>query len=99
MKVSYFIILMAVVDRPTVERSPTSISRHVGTRGNNYKQEKMTAKIDQRQRIFNNWNGLPSEVVNAPTQNTSKNRLDKKLRGSDSFRLPEPYQWDHQPSN
>ena len=52
------------------------------TRGHAYKLKKKSCKKDIRKnffsvRVISSWNGLPDQVVTAPTLNTFKNRLDK----------------------
>ena len=52
------------------------------TRGHRYKLVKSRSKLDIRknffsQRVVNVWNSLPSEVVEAESVNTFKNRYDK----------------------
>ena len=59
------------------EKRPTSTSR-----GNSLKIMKRLSKKDLRKYTFSNriadwWNGLPEEVVAAPSLNAFKNRLDK----------------------
>lgn len=51
-------------------------------RGHNFKLQKRSCKTATRKnffsyRIVNAWNSLPSHVVNAPTMNSFKSRLDK----------------------
>ena len=60
------------------------IIRDVGsiTRGNDFKLKVPNYKSSSKRRIFsyrvvNDWNSLPNEVVNAPSLNCFKNRLDK----------------------
>ena len=52
------------------------------TRGHNYKLVKSRSKLDIRknffsQRVVNEWNSLPGEVVQAESVNSFKNRYDK----------------------
>ena len=52
------------------------------TRGHNYRLVKTRSRLDVRkhffsQRVVNEWNGLPSEVVEAESVNAFKNRYDK----------------------
>jgi len=63
-----------------------------GTRGHQHRLFKTRAELDVRRnafshRIVNDWNGLPAEVVEAPTVNTFKNRLDKWL-APDKYKSP-----------
>lgn len=59
------------------------ITRETSTRGHNYKIFTKAAKRHHpkhhsfHHRIVNPWNSLPVEVVNSPTLDTFKNRLDK----------------------
>ena len=58
------------------------------TRGHNYKLKKERARLDLRKyffphRVVNLWNQLPQDVVNAPTLNSLKNRLDYLWRNAD----------------
>ena len=51
------------------------------TRGHDYKLEKPRTEKAVRQKFFsqrivNSWNGLPNYIVDSPTLNTFKNRLD-----------------------
>ena len=51
-------------------------------RGHNFKLKKLTLKTTIRQhffnnRVVNNWNSLPFDVVNATFINSFKNKLDK----------------------
>jgi hypothetical protein len=51
-------------------------------RGHSKKIEKTRYRLDVRkhlfgQRIVNKWNKLPQHVVDAPTLNTFKNRIDR----------------------
>ena len=53
------------------------------TRGNSLKIYKPQSRLNIRQnsfpiRVINDWNSLPENIVNAPTLNTFKNRLDKQ---------------------
>ena len=52
------------------------------TRGHKFKLAKQRSRLEIRrnyfsQRVVNNWNKLPDNVINASTVNTFKNRLDK----------------------
>ena len=52
------------------------------TRGHSYKLVKSRSRLDIRrnffsQRVINAWNSLPSEVVEAESVNTFKNRYDR----------------------
>ena len=58
------------------------ISTEGKTRGHTLKLVKKRSNVDLRkyffsQRVINNWNRLPQEVVDAQTINCFKNRLDK----------------------
>ena len=55
------------------------------TRGHRYKLVKSRSKLEVRknffsQRVVNEWNSLPSEVVEAESVNSFKNRYDKHRR-------------------
>eukprot|EP00916_Digyalum_oweni_P025776 GHVL01042440.1.p1 GENE.GHVL01042440.1~~GHVL01042440.1.p1 ORF type:complete len:204 (-),score=13.42 GHVL01042440.1:13-624(-) len=55
------------------------------TRGHQYKLEKRASRLDIRKnffglRVVGNWNSLPEYVVNAPSVNSFKGRLDGNLR-------------------
>lgn len=55
------------------------------TRGHKYKLEKRASRLDIRKnfyglRVVGNWNSLPENVVNAPSVNSFKGRLDRILR-------------------
>jgi hypothetical protein len=57
------------------------------TRGHSLKLKKHRCKTGLRQnfftqRVVNTWNGLPEEIVRAPTLNTLKNRLDNYYKDS-----------------
>ena len=63
-------------------RSLFTPSRSIATRGHAQRVFKQHAtQLARRntfsQRVVNDWNNLSSEVVNAPSLNTFKNRLDK----------------------
>eukprot|EP00918_Siedleckia_nematoides_P008422 GHVU01018282.1.p1 GENE.GHVU01018282.1~~GHVU01018282.1.p1 ORF type:complete len:103 (-),score=14.33 GHVU01018282.1:426-734(-) len=63
---------------PRLERAPNNR----GTRGHQQKLLKKSANTEARKnfftlRIVEDWNGLPSEVINAETTNAFKNKLDK----------------------
>ena len=63
---------------------PTTDSR---TRGHHQKVRKNRATKLARvncfsQRVANEWNSLPKEVINAPSMNTFKNRLDAYWDGT-----------------
>ena len=52
------------------------------TRGHNLKIKKKSFKLDLRKnffslRVVDQWNNLPADVINSPTLNTFKRRLDK----------------------
>ena len=52
------------------------------TRGHRFKIVKVRSRLDIRnkffsQRVVNSWNGLPTDVVEAETVNSFKNKLDK----------------------
>ena len=53
-----------------------------GTRGHSLKLKKIRSNTTMRQKFFslrvtNTWNDLPESIVNAPSVNSLKNRLDK----------------------
>ena len=62
-------------------------TRPTNTRGHNLKLFTKTSKRTHPQhhsfhhRVVNPWNSLPAEVINSPTLNTFKNRLDKHWSG------------------
>ena len=58
------------------------------TRGHNLKIKKKPFKLDLRKsffslRVVDQWNNLPADVINSPTLNTFKNRLDKFMDRSE----------------
>ena len=58
------------------------LSQHNRTRGHQYKIVKTGSNLDIRknffsQRIVNQWNQLPTEVVEAESVNVFKNKLDR----------------------
>ena len=58
------------------------LSTEERTRGNTLKLTKAYARLDVRKHFFSNriideWNSLPDEVVTAPSVNSFKTRLDK----------------------
>ena len=68
-----------------VNKSLVHYSENSYTRGNQYKLEKRGYRLDCRKffftfRIVNVWNKLPDEIVNAPSLNCFKSRLDAHLR-------------------
>ena len=63
------------------------------TRGNSRKLEKVRSKTQRRQqtfsqRVVNDWNALPNEVVTAPSLNCFKSRLDSFWKHSASAYNP-----------
>lgn len=65
-----------------IEPSPLPLDHKSTTRGHSFKLEKRRAMGLTRQKFFtmrivNDWNSLPETVVEAPSVNTFKNRLDK----------------------
>ena len=69
----------------TVDSNPLTLEPRVTTRGHNLKLQKRRYHKPLRKnfysfRVVNPWNRLPDEVVNAPTINTLKNRLDSQWK-------------------
>ena len=65
------------------------------TRGHSFKLPKKLCRLDVRKfffanRVVNDWNGLPPNVVNAETVNQFKDRLDSHWRHR-MYDLPENY--------
>jgi hypothetical protein len=65
-----------------VNPSPLHLDTNNVTRGHSYKLKKSRSSKAVRQKFFsqrivNSWNSLPEPVVDSPTVNTFKNRLDK----------------------
>lgn len=63
-------------------------NNRISPRGNNLQliHQQVNTGIKQNQfsiRIINTWNSLPDEIVNAPTINSFKNRLDKYWKHQD----------------
>ena len=66
------------------------------TRGNSHKIEKQTARLEIRRnffslRVHDAWNALPEDIVNAPSLDAFKRRLDrisKDLMYSTEYPLP-----------
>ena len=59
-----------------------------GLRGHQFKLYKQSSRLNVRrnfftQRVINDWNRLPSHVVEAPSVNSFKNRLDDYLAEMD----------------
>ena len=59
-------------------------NREINTRGHTYKLRKKFCRLELRKHFFTNrivdqWNRLPSEIVRAKTLNSFKNRLDSYL--------------------
>lgn len=66
------------------------------TRGHRYKLKKKHCRTNRRQynfsqRVVNKWNSLPTEVVEAPTVNSFKNRLNKHWAELDIKFVPDFY--------
>jgi hypothetical protein len=62
-----------------------AFSTELRTRGHKFKLNKQSARLDVRKnffglRVVDVWNSLPELVVDAPTMNTFKGRLDRHLR-------------------
>ena len=62
------------------------------TRGHSLKLVKQRARFSLRQNVFsqrviNDWNALPAYVVDSPTLNTFKSRLDKNWK-RERYNLP-----------
>jgi len=70
---------------PNPNRNPTLT---YGLRGHSLKLYKPTVRLNIRknffsQRVIDHWNKLPQYVVDAPSTNSFKNRLDKHWSKSD----------------
>ena len=68
-----------------VNKSLVHFSDNISTRGHNFKLEKRSSKLDIRKYFFtyrtvNMWNELPSEIVNSPSVNAFKTRIDDFFR-------------------
>ena len=68
--------------------------RGINLRGHTFMIEKERTKKDVRKysfkcRVTNQWNNLPSYVVNAPSLNTFKNILDKLWESEDVLYDPD----------
>ena len=68
---------LQILDGQLLERADNR-----GTRGHHFKLKKPPVNTATRQhsfaiRVVNEWNGLPEDIISAPTVNTFKNRLDK----------------------
>ena len=64
----------------------------LNTRGHSLKLVKQRARSSLRQntfsqRVVNDWNALPAHVVDSPTLNTFKSRLDKNWK-RERYNLP-----------
>ncbi len=75
-------------DLYSVNPSPLHLDEGSVTRGHKFKLYKDRAEKSTRQKFFshrviNDWNSLPAEIVDSPTLNSFKNRLDKHW--SDKF--------------
>ena len=69
-----------------------TMSAESTTRGHGLKMMKTFSRLGVRQNVFsqrvvNDWNSFPAEVVESPTLNTFKSRLDK-IWQKERFRLP-----------
>ena len=69
-----------------------SMATGSNTRGHSQKIAKSRARLGMRQNVFsqrvvNDWNSIPAQVVESPTLNIFKSRLDKFWQGEE-FRLP-----------
>jgi hypothetical protein len=65
------------LDTPWMNLDPSPV-----TRGHNFKLKKLNCRTDLRKNVFsyrvvNAWNSLPNEVVNAPSPDCFKARLDR----------------------
>lgn len=66
-------------------KNPFELNTQGQTRGHQYKLKKHSCKTNIRQCFFTNrvidtWNALDKSIVDAPTMNTFKNRLDAALK-------------------
>ena len=66
----------------SVPNPPLHLTQHRVTRGHSLKLQKYHSRLDTRKyffsnRIINPWNSLPEHIVQAPTLNVFKNKLDK----------------------
>ena len=69
-----------------------TMSAESTTRGHGLEMMKTFSRLGVRQNVFsqrvvNDWNSFPAEVVESPTLNTFKSRLDKFWQ-KERFRLP-----------
>ena len=67
-------------------------SQYTNTRGHRYKLYKPNARTNLRINVFGNrvidkWNGLPEAVVEAPSLNSFKARLNRHWTRDNKFRL------------
>ena len=65
-----------------INPSPLLLEQNYITRGHHYKLEKIRSNKTIRQKFFtqrvvNAWNNLPADIVEAPSINSFKNRLDE----------------------
>jgi len=70
------------ISDPNAVPPMTRVSEDIATRGHSHKLRRPISKTTLghnrfTSRIVNDWNSLPSDIVESPTLNTFKNRLDK----------------------
>ena len=75
-------------------------AQYTATRGHSFKLHKKRSRLNVRantfsNRVVNTWNNLPDTVVNAPSVNSFKSRLNKHWHGHPSKFEPACYQPGH----